>query len=342
MSESSKRWRENNRERWNEYMRELMRERRAAGLVYVDPEDNRERQRRYRESHPAEIADKNAERTATEAQQTPSWPWVKPWRTKLIYDYCPADHHVDHIYPILGPKVPIFGRKIHGFHAPFNLQRLPANDNSSKGNQMPTAATTGRSSPHPVSNTTIDANARVAHISPMRNNNNNDDADDNARRLPTFDAKRLSNEFRGPNGTRQQTPPRMPSRAIAVKAAELRASMRINPLDYSDLHERFVDLWQEARQVIWRAKHSKAGQKIIDPTTGKQTLTFIVDEKLVLQAIDTTKGILDSLLKLRRQMGHETNQIPRWAIERIESALRDHPAALKALLRDLAPNLDDD
>jgi hypothetical protein len=175
----------------------------------------------------------------------------------------------------------------------------------------------------------------------MPNHNNHDD-DDAVRRLPAFDESKLSNEFCGPNGTRQASPPRMPSRAIAVKAAELRASLRINPLDYSDIHERFVDLWQEARQVIWRAKHNKAGQKILDPTTGKQTLTFISDEKLVLQAIDTTKGVLDSLLKLRRQMGHEANQIPRWAIEKIEYALRDHPAAMKALLKAIATERDDD
>jgi hypothetical protein len=179
-----------------------------------------------------------------------------------------------------------------------------------------------------------------AQVSHMTNRNNNNDGDDNQRRLPVFDEKKLSNEFR--NGqTRQAAPPRMPSRAIAVKAAELRAAPRINPLDYADLHERFVDLWQEARQVIWRAKHNKAGQKILDPTSGKQTLTFIADEKLVLQAIDTTKGILDSLVKLRRSMEPESTQIPRWAIQRIEAALRDHPAALKALLKALADDSDD-
>jgi hypothetical protein len=179
-----------------------------------------------------------------------------------------------------------------------------------------------------------------AQVSHMTNRNNNNDGDDNERRLPVFGETKLSNEFR--NGTtRQATPPRMPSRAIAVKAAELRAAARINPLDYSDLHERFVDLWHEARLAIWRAKHSKAGQKIIDPDTGKQTLTFVVDEKLVLQAIDTTKGILDSMVKLRRQMDPAANAIPRYAIEKIERALRDHPAALKALLKALADDSDD-
>jgi hypothetical protein len=174
----------------------------------------------------------------------------------------------------------------------------------------------------------------------MRNNNGNDDADANARKLPVFDESKVPNEFR--NGqTRQASPPRMPSRAIAVKAAELRAAARINPLDYADLHERFVDLWHEARLAMWRAKHSKAGQKITDPDTGKQTLTFVVDEKLVLQAIDTTRGVLDSMVKLRRQMEPAANQIPRYAIEKIERALRDHPAALKALFKALADETDD-
>jgi hypothetical protein len=181
-----------------------------------------------------------------------------------------------------------------------------------------------------------------AQIKPMNNNNSDDD---NERRLPTFDESKLSNEYR--NGTtRHQKLPRMPSRAIAVKAAELRAAARINPLDYSDLHEGFVDLWHEARLAIWRAKHSKAGVKEIDPETGKQTLTFVVDEKLVLAAIDTTKGVLDSMVKLREKIGPDSTAIPRWAFERIERALRNYPDARLALLKELAgdndPNDDDE
>jgi hypothetical protein len=64
-------------------------------------------------------------------------------------------------------------------------------------------------------------------------------------------------------------------------------------------------------------------------------LTFGVDEKLVLQAIDTTRGILDSIVRLRREMGHEDTGIPRWAIARIECALRNHPEALNELLKEL-------
>ena len=58
-----------------------------------------------------------------------------------------------------------------------------------------------------------------------------------------------------------------------------------------------------------------------------------MDEKQVLSAIDTTRAVLDSLVKLRREMGHEDTGIPRWAIER---TLRNHPEALEALLKELA------
>jgi hypothetical protein len=47
-----------------------------------------------------------------------------------------------------------------------------------------------------------------------------------------------------------------------------------NPLDWSDINERFVDLWHEASMTIWRAKHSKAGLKQIDPQTVQQVRTF--------------------------------------------------------------------
>jgi hypothetical protein len=57
----------------------------------------------------------------------------------------------------------------------------------------------------------------------------------------------ISNEFR--NGkTPQEKLPKAPFRAIIIKGNALRAAIRNgNRLDYSDLYERFVDLWQEAR-----------------------------------------------------------------------------------------------
>ena len=60
---------------------------------------------------------------------------------------------------------------------------------------------------------------------------------------------------------------------------------------------------------------------------GREVLTFTVDEKQVLAAIDATRGILDSIVKLRREMGHQDTGIPRWAIERIERDLRNHRCA---------------
>jgi hypothetical protein len=110
---------------------------------------------------------------------------------------------------------------------------------------------------------------------------------------------------------------KIPLRAITIKGNELRAAIRNgNPLDRSDLHERFVELWQEARLAIWRAKHSKAGIPQWDAQQAREVLTFTVDEKQVIAAIDTTRGILDSLIKLRREMGHESTRIPRWPSKR--------------------------
>ena len=137
--------------------------------------------------------------------------------------------------------------------------------------------------------------------------------------------------------TVQKKPPKAPLRAITIKGNELRAAIRNGkPLDWSDLHERFVDLWQEARLYIWRAKHSKAGVPQWDAQQAREVLTFTADEKQVLAAIDTTRGILDSMTKLRREMGQESTGIPRWAIEKIERALRDYPEAQQALLKELA------
>ena len=61
-----------------------------------------------------------------------------------------------------------------------------------------------------------------------------------------------------------------------------------------------------------------------------------MDEKQVLACIDTLRGVLDYMMRLREKMGPETTGVPRWAIERIERALRDHPEALNALLKELA------
>ena len=94
--------------------------------------------------------------------------------------------------------------------------------------------------------------------------------DEKERRLPPpANGHVIPNAYK--NGkTVQKKPPKAALRAITIKGRELRAAIRNgNPLDWADLHERFVDLWQEARLVIWRAKHSKAGIKQTDPQTGQ-------------------------------------------------------------------------
>jgi len=130
---------------------------------------------------------------------------------------------------------------------------------------------------------------------------------------------------------------RAPVRAVRIKGDQLRAVMRRgDPLDWSDIYERYVDLWQEARLVIWRAKRAKAGRQVFDPVKKKMVQGFIPDDRLVLSALDSTRAILDSLIRVRREAGHEASGIPRWAIERIELALRQYPDALNHLLRELA------
>lgn len=160
---------------------------------------------------------------------------------------------------------------------------------------------------------------------------------DDDHRLPEPPPKQLRPNEYTPDKFRQQAPPKAPLRAVKIKGDELRAAIRNGrQLDWSDIHERFVDLWQEGRLVVWRAKHSKSVMKQWDPHTNKTVQSFAADEKLVLQALDTLKGILDSIVKVRREMGHEGTGIPRWAIERIERGLRDYPEAQHALLKELA------
>jgi hypothetical protein len=45
---------------------------------------------------------------------------------------------------------------------------------------------------------------------------------------------------------------------------------------------------------------------------------------------------LDSIIKLRRQMGHEATGIPRWGHRAHRTRVGNHPEALNALVRKLA------
>lgn len=62
-------------------------------------------------------------------QATP--PWADVEKIRKIYNNCPEGYHVDHYYPLQGDT-------ICGLHVPENLQYLPAKENISKSNKMPT------------------------------------------------------------------------------------------------------------------------------------------------------------------------------------------------------------
>ena len=173
--------------------------------------------------------------------------------------------------------------------------------------------------------------------------------DDDARQHPKPPPpEHIPNRARGVlNGTyRQSEKGKPPVRAITLKGEKLRRDVTLGPAlgrepDWAEIYARYVDLWQEARLVIWRAKRAKAGLSQIDPKTGVTIATFVADDRTVLQAIDVTKGVLDSMIKLRRDLRGEAIGLPRWAIRRIESALDDHPSARDALLSALAKGEDE-
>ena len=102
--DSSKRWRDRNRDRVRE-----------AG-------------RDWRERNLAICAHHASLRKARILQATP--PWVDLEEIKEIYRQCPEGHHVDHIMPLVHAK-------LCGLHVPWNLQYLPASENRRKGNRIP-------------------------------------------------------------------------------------------------------------------------------------------------------------------------------------------------------------
>ena len=77
-----------------------------------------------------------AKRRASKIQRTPAW--MNPghlFEIECIYKYCSVlrlsrlDYHVDHI-------VPLQGNEVSGFHVPWNLQVIPAQENFAKNNRM--------------------------------------------------------------------------------------------------------------------------------------------------------------------------------------------------------------
>jgi hypothetical protein len=66
-------------------------------------------------------------------------PWVNLAALRRIFADCPAGKQVDHIVPLGGRKshaITTEGYPISGLHVPWNLQYLPARDNSAKSNRM--------------------------------------------------------------------------------------------------------------------------------------------------------------------------------------------------------------
>lgn len=127
ISAYKKRWRE---ERVEE-QRAKARERYAA-----NPGPQKESARLWNRGHPEVIAALLAKRRAAQKKRTP--PWLSEADLCAIRkQYALANaltretgvrHHVDHV-------VPLQGKNVSGLHVPWNLQVLPASENSQKSNK---------------------------------------------------------------------------------------------------------------------------------------------------------------------------------------------------------------
>lgn len=97
------------------------RARRAANL-----ERERARNRKFGSENRDYFRERCAARRARKLQATPSW--SSTHNIKLVYQMCPPDMEVDHIYPLQSDWV-------CGLHVETNLQYLPRIDNIRKGNR---------------------------------------------------------------------------------------------------------------------------------------------------------------------------------------------------------------
>lgn len=103
-------------------------------------ENNKETQlkwhKKYAENNRQIYNAKNAKRRSAKIQRVPSWltkehaEHIKDLYViaKMFQMYTGQEYHVDHI-------VPLQGKNVSGFHAPWNLQVIPAKENLSKGNK---------------------------------------------------------------------------------------------------------------------------------------------------------------------------------------------------------------
>jgi 5-methylcytosine-specific restriction endonuclease McrA len=123
---TTKRYYERNKEKC---MAATNRWKKSSGMAY-------EYTKRSRAKNPALIYFSNAKRHASKIKRTPKWLSAVDWfEIQSIYKYCSAlrsiglDYHVDHI-------VPLQGEIVSGFHVPWNLQVIHAEQNLAKGNKF--------------------------------------------------------------------------------------------------------------------------------------------------------------------------------------------------------------
>lgn len=129
VTENAERHRKTNRQRYRikpQYFKDKSAEWRAKNSDRKLASD-----RRWRNENRGRDRATKAKYKAAKLNATP--PWVNYSEIVLIYDQCPAGHHVDHI-------VPLQGENVCGLHVPWNLQYLSETENLKKGNRLLEAA----------------------------------------------------------------------------------------------------------------------------------------------------------------------------------------------------------
>lgn len=94
----------------------------------------------YKQNNPGKVRADTVKRRAAKLQRTPSWLTADDfWMMEQAYDLAALrtrifgfSWHVDHV-------IPLQGRLVSGFHAPYNLQVIPGVENVSKSNKFCTA-----------------------------------------------------------------------------------------------------------------------------------------------------------------------------------------------------------